>query len=169
MLGMRNRFLGLCLPPLLICLLDGALTLIGQSPQYWAGDYSRAIEGSPTFNTMLNLSPWAAVALMALWIGVFVGIILLLPDTLALIVSIAVTFGHTAGAATWLYLRFPYGYQLCNALFLFTAVLLGTCIRWGWQAIPAQHYHFGRKPILRWAAVAVLFAVGVYLFLWPHT
>ncbi len=169
---MRNRFFGLCLPPLLLCLLDGTLTLLGQSAEYWAGNYSQANEGSPSFNSMLNLSPWAAVALMAVWIGVFVGIILLLSDTLALIVSIAVTLGHTVGAASWIYFRFfrdQYGYQLCNALFLFTAVLLGTSIRWGWQAVPSEHYRVGRKPILRWAAVAVLFAVGVYLFLWPHT
>jgi hypothetical protein len=158
---------------MLLCLLDNTLTLLGQSEEYWAGNYSQAREGSPTFDSLLRISPWADVAGIAVWIGVFVGIILLLPDTLALIVSIAVTLGHTVGAATWLYFYYyypsQYGYQMCNALLLFTAVLLGTSIRWGWQAIPAQHHHIGRKPILRWGAVAVLFAVIVYLALWPHS
>jgi hypothetical protein len=169
---MRNRFFGLCLPPLLLCLFDSTLTLVGQSSQYWAGNYWLANERNPTFNSLLNISPWADMAGIAVWMGVFVGILLLLPDTLALIVSIAVTFGHTVGAATWLYSRFfrsEYGYQMCNALFLFTAILLGTSIRWGWQAAPAQQYHIGLKPILRWALIAVLFAVGVYLALWPRS
>jgi hypothetical protein len=53
-------------------------------------------------------------------------------------------------------------------MFLFTAVLLGTSVRWGWRAIPAQHYHLGLKPVLRWIAVAVVFAVGIYLTFWRY-
>jgi hypothetical protein len=151
--------------------LDGTITLIGQPEEYWAGNYSLAMEGNPTFDSLLRMSPRAAVAVFAVWIGVYVGIILLLPDTLALIVSIAVTLLHAVGAATWLcfhFFSFQYGYPLCEVLLLFTAVLLGTSIRWGWQATPAQHYHLGLKPIRRWVAVAVLFAVAVYLIFWPY-
>jgi hypothetical protein len=106
---------------------------------------------------------------MLAWAGVFVGLILLLPDTLALIASLAVTFGHTVGAATWLLFRFQYGYQACNGLFLLSAVLLGLGIRVGWQAVPAHAYRLtGWSPVLRWGLVAGLFGVGVYLFLWPR-
>lgn len=168
---MRNRIFGLCLPPLLIGILDGSITLLGQSKEYWAGNYSLAQEGNPTFYGMMIISPWAAVALFAIWIGLFVGLILLLPDTLALIVSIAVTFSHAVGAATWLYFYFfhrQYGYQLCDSLFLFTAVLLGTCIRYGWQVVPAKPYHVGLKPTHRWVTVAILLAVWLFINFWPY-
>lgn len=41
---LKQRFLGLCVPPLLLCLLDVALTLAGQSSPYWAGDYANVNE-----------------------------------------------------------------------------------------------------------------------------
>jgi hypothetical protein len=165
---MRNRLFGLCLPPLLLSLFDGIITLIGQPAEYWAGNYSLAQEGNPTFYGLMIISPWAAVALFVIWIGLYVGLILLLPDTLALIVSIAVTFWHTVGAATWLLFHFRCSYQTCDAIFLFTAVLLGTSIRWGWQALPAQQYHIGLKPTRRWVIVAILLAVGLYISFWPY-
>jgi len=100
---------------------------------------------------------------------VFVGIILLLPDTLALIVCIAVTIGHAVGAATWVLWRFQYGYQACNGLFLLAAVAIGLGIRWGWQAGPSQEYRLPSSVAnWRWILAALLFAVGVYLFLWPR-
>jgi hypothetical protein len=167
--GVGRRLLGLCLPPLALCALDGTLTLIGQSARYWAGDYARVNEGSPTFNHLLQIHPAAYVVGILVWAGVFVSILLLLPDTLALIVSIAVTLGHTVGAATWLLWRFHFGYQVCNGLFLTSAVILGLGIRWGWRAIPDREYRLQGWPWgLRWLLALVLFGVGVYLFLWPR-
>ena len=169
MTGFRNRLLGLCLPPLLLCALDVTATLLGQSAEYWAGDYLRVNEGSPTFNHLLQIHPLAFVVGIVAWIAVFVGIILLSPDVLALILSIAVTFGHAAGAATWLLWRFHYGYQALNGLWLASAVLLGLGIRYGWQAAPSCEYRISGWPYwLRWLLIAGLFAIGVYLFLWPR-
>jgi hypothetical protein len=166
--GIAPRLLGLCLPPLLFCALDGTLTLAGQSGAYWAGNYSAVNELSPTFNHLLRLHPAAFAAGLLAWAGVFVGLILLLPDTLALSVSIAVTLGHTLGAATWLLYRFRYGYQAFNGLVLLMAVLLAVGIRLGWRATPARAYRLGWPPVLRWALVAVLCGIGGYLFLWPR-
>ncbi len=164
--GVRQRFLGLCLPPVAFGLLDATLTLAGQPAAYWGGAYAQVAEASPTFNHLLAMHPLAFVAGILAWMAVFVGI---LPDTLALIACIAVTLGHTVGAATWLLWRFQYGYQACNGLFLVSAVGLGIGVRWGWQAAPRQEY---RLPFLtaawRWVLAAGLFAVGVYLFLWPR-
>jgi len=169
MSGVRSRVLGLCLTPLLICALDYMLTLLGQSDAYWAGDYQRVNEASPMFNYLLQIHPAAFIAGMAVWMTVFVGLILLLPDTLALIVSIAVAFGHSAGAATWLWWRFEYGYQAVNGMILAVAALLGLGIRYGWRAAPSCQYRFsGWSSRLRWALIAGLVAVGAYLFLWPR-
>jgi hypothetical protein len=170
MRGVWDRLLGLCLPPLLLCALDGTLTLLGQAPAYWAGDYRAVNEASPTLHHLLRIHPAAFAAGLLAWAAVFVGLIVLLPDTLALMVGIAVTFGHTAGAATWLLFRFQYSYQACNGLFLASAVLLGLGIRWGWRARPAQACGPAGWPAgLRWALVAVLCGVAAYLFLWPRT
>jgi len=169
MIGVRHRLLGLCFPPLLFCASDCTATLLGQSAAYWAGNYVRVNETSPTFNHLLQIHPAAFAIGMLMWMAVFVGMILLLPDTLALILSIAVTFGHTVGLATWLLWRFHYGYQAVNGLFLTSAVLLGLGIRWGWRAAPSCQYRLSGWPwVLRWALIVGLFAIGAYLFLWPR-
>jgi hypothetical protein len=170
MRGVRRRLLGLCLPALLAWALDNTLTLAGQSPAYWDGNYAAVNEASPTFNHLLQFHPAAFVLGAVVWAAVFIGIILLLPDVFALILSIAVTLGHTVGAATWILWRFGYGYQMCNALFLGAAAVLGLGIRYGWQAAPADEYDLGGWSLgRRWMAAAVLFAVGAYLFLWPRS
>ena len=168
--GVRHRLLGLCVPPLLLCAADNTVTLLGQSAAYWAGDYLQVSEMSPTFNHLLTIHPVAFIAGVLVWMAVLVGMILLLPDTLALILSIAATFGHTVGLATWLLWRFQYGYQAINGLFLAAAVILGVGMRWGWQAVSASQYRLsGWRSGLRWVLVAGLFAIATYLFLWPHT
>jgi hypothetical protein len=170
MSGFRLRFVGLCLPPILFSLLDALLTLMGQSAQYWAGDYARVNEVSPTFNALLAIHPLAFLAGSAVWLGVVVGFLLLVPETLALIVSIAVVFGHTVGASSWLQWRFEYGYQFCNGLFLLAAIVLGLSIRYGWRAAPAEEYRIAMLPApWRWLLASALFGVGVYLFLWPRS
>ena len=167
--GFKQRLLGLCLPPCLLFMLDCILTLQGQSFQYWAGDYSSVNEGSPTFNHLLHIHPSAFLAGMTIWALVFVGIIILMPDTLALICSIAVALGHTVGAASWLILRYHHGYQFCNGLFLIVAIILGVGIRWGWRAVPEQKYRLTLlSPIIRWFLVALLVCVAAYLFLLPR-
>ena len=102
MTGLRQRFLGLCLPPILFCMIDFTLTLDGQPAAYWEGNRSGIIEGSPTFHYLLTVNPAAFVVGVLVWIAIFVALLLLLPDTPALITSIAIVLGHTAGTAAWL-------------------------------------------------------------------
>jgi hypothetical protein len=170
MTGLRQRFLGLCLPPLFFCVLDFTLTLIGQPAAYWEGDRTSIIEGSPTFHYLLTVHPAAFVVGVLVWMAIFVALLLLLPDTLALIASIAIVLGHTAGTAAWLRGRFQFDYQILVGLFVLTAVALGLGVRWGWQAAPQVPLRLDRLPgFWRWTAIAALVAVVVYLFLWPRT
>ena len=170
MTGLRQRLLGLCLPPILFCVLDFTLTLVFQPAEYWWGDRTRIIEGSPTFHYLLSTSPAAFIVGVLVWIAVFVALLLLLPDTPALVTSIAIVFGHTAGTAAWLRGRFPFDYQLLVSLFVLSAVAIGLGVRWGRQAAPKEPLQLGRLPGLwRWAMVAAFVAVVVYLFLWPRT
>ncbi|MCX7427779.1 MAG: hypothetical protein NTW96_19395 [Planctomycetia bacterium] len=169
MVGLKQRLLGLCVPPLLLCLLDWTLTLLGQSADYWAGYYAIVDEGSPTFHQLLQAHPAAFMAGVAAEIVVLFGLVLLLPDTLALVVSIAASFGHTLGAATWLLYRFHYGYHTACWLILLSAILVGVGIRWGWRALPEREYRPSWLPsFVRWGLASVLFGVTVYVSLWPR-
>jgi hypothetical protein len=170
MTGLRQRFLGLCLPPVLFCVMDFTLTLAGQPAEYWEGDRTRIIEGSPTFHYLLTVHPAAFVVGVLVWIAIFVVLLLLLPDTPALITSIAIVLGHTAGTAAWLRGKFMFDYQMLVGLFLLSAVSISLGVRWGWQAAPKEPLYLGRLPSpLRWTMIAALVAVVVYLFLWPRT
>ena len=141
----KQRFVGLCVPPLVLAAVDAALTLTGQSAEYWGGEFSRVNEGSPTFNQLLQVHPAAFVAGCLVWYLVFAVGILLLPRTLALVASLAITTGHTAGAASWLFYRLPIGYQLANGLFLASAILTVACMRWGWLAVAEGEYRLSRR------------------------
>ncbi len=167
--GLRQRFLGLCLPPLVFWALDATLTLIGQSAAYWQGQRAYVNEGSPTFHYLLTVHPAAFAAGMAGWAAIFVAVLLLLPDTLALIVSVAIVLGHAAGTATWLYYHFKFGYQMCNGLFFLAAVAVGIGVRWGWRAGPSEALRLDRIPqVWRWTLILLLGGTGIYLFLWPR-
>jgi hypothetical protein len=103
------------------------------------------------------------------WLTAVAVMIVLLPDTLALILSIAVTFGHTAGALTWVRrMRIEYQYQLCIAVLLCCAIAIALGIRWGWQASPRVPHELPISARWRWATLALLGALAAYLFLWPR-
>jgi hypothetical protein len=170
MTGLRQRFLGLCLPPILFCVLDFTLTLVCQPAEYWQGDRTRMIEGSPTFHYLLSIDPAAFVVGVLVWIALFVALLLLLPDTPALITSIAIVFGHTAGTVAWLRGRYTFDYQLLVSLFVLAAVSVALGVRWGWQAAPSAPLDLGRfSGLRRWTLIVALVTVVVYLFLWPRT
>ena len=97
MTGLRQRFLGLCLPPILFCVLDFSLTLVFQPAEYWQGYRTRIIEGSPTFHYLLSIYPAAFMVGVLAWIAIFVALLLLLPDTPALITSIAIVSATPRG------------------------------------------------------------------------
>jgi hypothetical protein len=101
---------------------------------------------------------------------IFATMILLLPRTLALAMSLAVTIGHTWGATTWLLYRFHYGYQACEALFVLTALVLALGIErvWGAEGKAMESDGSRLRPTLRWGLVAVLSGIAGYLFLWPR-
>src|SRR5262245_10678922 len=111
MASSQRRLLGLCVVPILLATLDGSITLYGQPSAYWAGDHSKVLEGTPGFRILLTYGPAAFVAGEAIWILAFVGLILMLPSTLALAVCLQFTLGHTTGAFSWLN-SLPHGREL---------------------------------------------------------
>ncbi len=167
---LRMRSLWLVAPPILLCFLDFGLTLYGQSETYWSGSYSDVNEISPSFGKYLSIHPIAFVGAGLVWIAIFSSLIAILPEKLAMTVSVCVVLGHMTGAASWLAYRFG-SYQACNALFLLTAVLIvgsftlgrsengQTVINWSRTGMPTW---------TRWVLAAILVALPIWWFLLPR-
>ena len=172
MLQFRRRFFGLCLLPVLMTCLDDGLTLSHQPAAYWAGDYAQAHEGNPWFYHLMAYHPAAYISWQVASVLIFVGLILLMPQTLALTISIAFSLGYLVGASTWLLYGgyFRYGHEMFCGLCLLTAILMAVGIRWGWRAEPQFDAPVGaRLPLFfRWAVILVLAGIAAWMNLWPH-
>jgi len=141
MANWQRRLVGLVLPCLLTWMLDVGLTLYGQPPEYWDGDYTRTTEGAAFYHRLYALHPAVGVGGNLLWMGVVAGLLVLLPETFAVVVALAAVFGNTFGASTWvtaaLLTRASWGaqtfvnwYQASCGLFLAAALMAGVGIRW---------------------------------------
>jgi len=158
------------IPCLVAFLLDSGLTLHGQPSEYWAGDYSHTTEGGPFWRRLYTIHPWAAVGGYALWVGLGAGLLVLLPEVLAVILSIAIVFGHFAGAYTWLVRITSVGwYQTANGMFLVAAVVLGVGLHWSLRTCePATATAAHQLPGgLRWGLIALLFGAGFAMIFAP--
>ncbi len=152
----------------LLAVLDGTVTLIGQPEAYWAGDHSRVLEGTPGFRVLLTYVPAAFVAGQIVWELAFVGMILLLPSTPALAVSLMFTLGHTIGAFSWInQFHSPHTRELPIVINAISAVGLALGIRW-WACSPRVDTPLGASlpNAIRWAIIAMLWAVPI-LYSWP--
>lgn len=114
--------------PLVTCLTDKALTLLGQSPEYWNGDYLQVYEANPLVRTLLEIHPGCYSLGSLLYILLWLIPVVLLPKRTALVLSVWVTIAHAQGARTWMYNVFHLPYLLHNGFNLIVAVLLV----WAW-------------------------------------
>jgi hypothetical protein len=170
----KRRLLGIGIPCLFALLLDAGLTTLGQSPEYWNGDYSAVKEGNPFFRNLFAIHPGAAIAGYVVWAGVLIGLILLLPEVLAVVLAIAVVFGHVGGAYTWMqYFEWvePFGqgwFQTAGGLLPAAAVVLGIGLTWGLTETERREPGVARPSMpgaVRWGLIAVLLGVSVYVWI----
>ena len=166
----NRRLLGLGLPCLGAFLLDTTMRLCAQPEVYWAGNYNYILlEGTPFVRTLFTWHPLAAVSGFALWAAIIAVLLLLLPRAFAVVLSIAVVFGHGAGALSWS-ARFidRVGYLSINGVFLMTGIGLGVGLHWylrsprhgeAKELVPRAS-----RRMLRWGAIMVLGGMGCYLF-----
>jgi hypothetical protein len=172
---MRNSWfdrntLWLLLPPIALCALDAGLTLYGQGAEYWSGNHAAVNEISPSFHDYLAVHPLVAAGAFLLWIGIFSAMILLLPELLALVVSMAIVLGHMVGAESWLAYRF-HQYQACNALSLVTAALVVVSFKRGQNGDGRAALDWERTGLpgwVRWLAIAGLVVLPTWWFLVPR-
>ena len=170
MLGIKQRYLGLCLAPSLFCLCDAGITLCGQLSEYWSGNIAAVIEGTPAWRQLLQIHPAAFMIGILVWIAVFNAMILLLPEFLAFLFSTFIAIAHLSGAFSWLLLHPIYASPYARTAFEFgSAFFLVVCIRWGWKARPTGVYdlkNVGSK--LRWGLLSFLIGVCFVFFSWPR-
>jgi hypothetical protein len=165
----KRRVLGMGVPCLLAFLLDSSLTLHGQPAEYWAGNYTHTTEGAPFMRRLYMIHPLAAVAGYLVWAGLMFGLLVLLPEVLAVILSIAIVFGHVAGAYTWMLPITVGWYQTVNGMFLVTAIVLGVGLHWSLRApVQTDATSTRRLPTwLRWGLITLFFGTGCSMIFAP--
>jgi hypothetical protein len=150
----KRRLVGMGIPFALAFLPDTALAAYSQ----------RTIVDGLLFRALARLDPKADALGYAAWAGAIVGLLLLTPELLAVILTIAAVFGHAGGA--YLQLTVFLGglwYQAANAVFLLAAVALGTGLTWSVQpASVVEHLPPGKRlsAWLRWGLIAFLSVVA---------
>ena len=165
--GFRARFLGLCVPPLVFAVLDGLLTIAGQSAVYWS-NHSASNEANPVFSALLQSHPMAFLAGLTLWLVLLAAIIVVLPRMFALILSITITFGHTIGSGSWLFDHFDIGYNLANGYYLLSACILGLGISYAFSLPDLKEERVLHvSDALRLRIGAGLFGLAALLYLVP--
>jgi len=127
---MRKK-LWLCMPFAVLAAIDFGLTLHGQSLAYWQGDHNAVNEMLPLFAWGLRHGPILFLFVCLLWILVFSALIVVLPDIVSQVLSLALVIGHTWGAMSWLVYRLRVEYHLCILLVVLSAVFfIGAQAKW---------------------------------------
>ena len=119
----------LCCAPAALIALDVGLTLRGQVPEYWQGQYHTALELSPPACWALRQHPALFAAFGLLWAGAVCALVLRLPRRAARGLALAVVCGHACGAASWLVAGGVAGWAQALLLLALAYALLG----WTWR------------------------------------
>jgi len=121
---LRQRF-WLSFPPVVLCLADAGLTLWGQSPAYWHGNFATVREFNPLGHILLAFHP----AAFAIGIGVYLFLTLLLliwlPQRWSVGLAFAMSLGHVVGGASWLAREGLDGWLLALILVVISERLVG--------------------------------------------
>ena len=81
---------------------DVGLTLAGQSADYWAGNYGRAMEANPVAFPLLAHSPWLFLAATVVWGAAVAAVVLRWRHRAGEWLAVLNTLGHAFGGACWL-------------------------------------------------------------------
>lgn len=168
----KRRLLGLGLPCLLAFSFDFVLTMYNQPAEYWAGDYSRTVEGNPFFRMLFEIHPLAATAGFALWATIILAWIVLMPEVLAVILAVAIVFGHTAGGYAGMGFGIePRWFQTIHGVLFVSATVLGLGVHWLFRRASLElgkPEHQRLHPAARWGLLVAASALACYMFLIPQ-
>jgi hypothetical protein len=160
----KRRMLGMVIPFGVAFLPDTALAIFGSGPFEVADTFF--------FHALYVVHPWAVLAGYVAWAAVIIGLLLLLPEALAVILTIAVVFGHVAGAYTQSMPMLGTGwYQIANGSFLAAAVLAGTGLWWSARASATAQDRTGADFLpawLRWCLIVALLGAACCMIFIPR-
>ncbi len=122
---MTRQRLWLALPAALTATVDVALTLDGQGPAYWAGDYALAHELNPIGYALLRGHPLFFAAAGAGWVALLAFAISRLPGSAAASAAFLAAFLHAIGGASWLWQFETAGAGLATAYLVAAERLVG--------------------------------------------
>jgi len=100
--ALLKRRLWLCLPAFITYALDVIATLFGQPANYWAGAYHEVNELNPISHQLLTIHPLLYIVYRIVTFGSISLLIVLLPVTLAKLLSTFLVLEHLIGANDWL-------------------------------------------------------------------
>ena len=120
-----HQRLWLFLPPVVLCVVDAALTLRGQPREYWSGDFSQALEFNPLGHVLLAHHPLTFAIGVAVYLAFFLMLVQLLSARLAIFIAFALSIGHAIGGAGWLMREGVVGCLLALGLIVAAERLVG--------------------------------------------
>ena len=111
-------WLRLMVLPLVISLIDMAVTLRYLPPGYWSGDRSQLIEANPLVWIALRLHPALLIPGCIGWYVLFFFLIFYPPAWIGLRCHVAWVVSHLVAIAGWLLRYDPHGFALTALLYL---------------------------------------------------
>lgn len=108
------------IPALSAAIIDIAITVIHQAPEYWAGNLSKANEGNPIGNLMMKNHVSGIFVISGIWL-ILIGLLgYHLPRKSSRIFLTFAVIAHSYGASTWISPR--YGFWWAMALIAFNTI-----------------------------------------------
>jgi hypothetical protein len=126
-----RRRVWLLLPVATFLVIDVALTLCGQSHEYWAGDHETALEGNPLALHFLRLGPGSFVLAAAAWTTVLAILILGWRHWISTGIAMLEAIGHAVGGSTWIARSGGLNWLLAICFLLIAAEFASRCWRRG--------------------------------------
>jgi hypothetical protein len=123
--------------PVVLSLLDVAVTLRYQPAGYWAGDRAQVVEGNPLVWVALRVHPALLVPGCLGWYALFYFLIFRTPAWVGLRCHVLWVGGHLIAIAGWLIHFHPHGYEytaLLYAIAVPTAIGLFRPFREQWNS-----------------------------------
>jgi hypothetical protein len=95
-----------------------------------------------------------------------------MPECIAVVLTVVIVFGHSAGGYTWF--GFPLQSRWFHTLYgvvFVSAAVLGVGLHWFLWTSPRQVAVVAApwlRPAVRWSLVAIATALAAYVYLVPH-
>lgn len=104
--------------PIVLSLLDAAVTLHYQPPAYWSGDRSQLVEANPLVWLALRLHPALLIPGCLGWYVLFYFLMFYPPAWIGLRCHVAWVGAHLVGIMGWLLRHHPHGLALAVLLYV---------------------------------------------------